>query len=168
MILRILLLSIFILLKITIVASAGACLFGNYTLYGTRTPSNSTRYSYNSNSFELGLKFHSNVDGYVTGVRFYKRSSQTGTFSGSLWSITGEKISTASFGSVADAVTGWQSVNFSSVIKITANTSYIVSYHTDGGRYYYDDNIFKDINGTALTVDNYPLHGTNGTRQGVL
>src|SRR3972149_4018871 len=38
---------------------------------------------------ELGVKFRSDVAGYVTGLRFYKSSSNTGTHVGNLWTSTG-------------------------------------------------------------------------------
>ena len=35
------------------------------------------------------MKFRSDIDGYVTGVRFYKAAANTGTHVGTLWSSTG-------------------------------------------------------------------------------
>ena len=43
------------------------------------------------NAVELGMKFRSDVSGTVTGVRFYKGSSNTGTHTGHLWSGTGAR-----------------------------------------------------------------------------
>ena len=37
---------------------------------------------------ELGAKFTSDVDGWVTGVRFYKGAANTGTHTGSLWTAS--------------------------------------------------------------------------------
>lgn len=74
------------------------------------------------------MKFYSEVDGYVLGLRFFKGSNQLGTFNGSLWSNAGILMSTASFGPVTPS--GWQKVNFLVAIKITAMTRYVISYHT--------------------------------------
>ena len=37
---------------------------------------------------ELGVKFRADQDGFVTGIRFYKGTGNTGTHTGSLWSST--------------------------------------------------------------------------------
>ena len=37
---------------------------------------------------EVGVKFRSDTDGFVTGVRFYKGTGNTGTHVGHLWSTT--------------------------------------------------------------------------------
>ena len=36
-------------------------------------------------AYEVGVKFRSDIDGYVTGVRFYKGAGNTGTHVGHLW-----------------------------------------------------------------------------------
>ena len=41
------------------------------------------------NSVELGVRFRSDLAGYVTGVRFYKGAGNTGTHVGNLWTNTG-------------------------------------------------------------------------------
>ena len=42
-----------------------------------------------TSAVEVGVKFRSDVAGSVTGIRFYKASTNTGTHVGSLWSSTG-------------------------------------------------------------------------------
>ena len=44
------------------------------------------------NAVELGLKFTADLNGTVTGVRFYKYATNTGTHIGSLWSTTGTRL----------------------------------------------------------------------------
>jgi hypothetical protein len=102
------------------------------------------------NSVELGLKFRTDVSGYVTGVRFYKGPTNTGTHTGSLWSSTGALLAQATF--VNETISGWQQVNFATPVFISANTTYVVSYHTNVGNYSYSSNYFGN------TVDNAPLH----------
>ena len=41
-------------------------------------------------SVELGTKFRSDINGFITGVRFYKAAANTGTHTGTLWSSTGD------------------------------------------------------------------------------
>ena len=42
-----------------------------------------------ASAIELGVKFRSDVAGFITGLRFYKGAANTGTHVGSLWTITG-------------------------------------------------------------------------------
>ena len=84
------------------------------------------------NSLELGMRITSALDGYVTGVRFYKGSANTGTHTGSLWSNTGTQLATGTF--TNESSSGWQTLMFDQPVAITANTPYVVSYHTDVGR----------------------------------
>jgi hypothetical protein len=97
------------------------------------------------------VKFRSDVAGTVTGVRFYKGVNNTGTHTGTLWSSTGTMLATATF--TSETASGWQTVTFSSPVAIAANTVYVVSYHTNTGRYAYTYNTFA-----TAGVDNGPLH----------
>ena len=100
---------------------------------------------------ELGMKFQSDVAGKVTGVRFYKGATNTGTHTGTLWSSTGTKLATATFS--GETASGWQQVTFTTAVNITANTVYVVSYHTTVGNYAFDEPYFA-----AGGVDSVPLH----------
>jgi len=82
---------------------------------------------------ELGLKFRSGVNGFVTGVRFYKSTNNTGTHIGNLWTSTGTRLATATF--AGETPSGWQQVLFDEPVPVTANTTYVVSYHTNVGHY---------------------------------
>src|SRR5829696_5880713 len=103
-----------------------------------------------SAAVELGVKFQSDVDGTVTGIRFYKGSGNTGTHVGHLWSRTGTMLASATFSS--ETSTGWQQVLFPSPVAITAGTTYVASYYAPAGHY------AGDNNGLASSVDNAPLH----------
>ena len=83
------------------------------------------------NPVELGVKFSSDISGYITGIRFYKSSANTGTHVGNLWSSTGQLLDTATFSS--ETASGWQQVNFATPVQITAGTIYVASYHTNVG-----------------------------------
>ncbi|MEK7152785.1 MAG: DUF4082 domain-containing protein, partial [Patescibacteria group bacterium] len=48
-------------------------------------------------SVELGVKFTTDVSGFIKGIRFYKGSLNTGTHTGALWTNTGTLLSTATF-----------------------------------------------------------------------
>jgi hypothetical protein len=100
---------------------------------------------------ELGVKFRSDVAGVVTGVRFYKGTTATGTHTGTLWSSTGAMLATATF--TGETASGWQQVIFSSPVVIAANTVYVASYHTNVGNCAYTHNTFA-----LAGVDNGSLH----------
>jgi hypothetical protein len=103
------------------------------------------------NAVELGLKFRSDVNGTVRGVRFYKGRATTGTHTGSLWSSTGTRLATATF--TNETATGWQTVTFATPVAIAANTIYVVSYHTNIGNYANTVGAFA-----SAGVDTPPLH----------
>ena len=100
---------------------------------------------------ELGVKFRADSSGYITGIRFYKASANTGTHVGNLWTSNGTLLATATF--TNETASGWQQVNFSTPVAITANTVYVASYHTNTGHYSDDLNYFA-----GKGVDNPPLH----------
>jgi hypothetical protein len=100
---------------------------------------------------ELGVKFRSDVAGLVHGIRFYKGPSNTGTHTGTLWSIGGTPLATAVF--TGESASGWQQVTFAAPVAITANTVYVASYHTNTGNYAGDADYFA-----SAGVDNPPLH----------
>jgi hypothetical protein len=102
-------------------------------------------------SVTLGLKFYSDVSGAVTGVRFYKGSSNTGTHVGALWSSTGTKLASVNFS--AETASGWQQANFSSAVSITANTKYIISYTAPNGGHAHDQYYsWSNLSASALHV----------------
>jgi hypothetical protein len=77
---------------------------------------------------ELGVTFKADTNGYITGIRFYKSASNTGTHTAHLWNRTGTLLASATF--VGESSSGWQQVNFAKPVAITANGVYVASYHT--------------------------------------
>ncbi len=109
---------------------------------------------------EVGLKFRADVNGYIKGIRFYKSTTNTGTHVGTLWSSSGKQLARATFSN--ETASGWQQVNFATSVAITANTVYVVSYHTNVGHYSVDDGYFANSG-----ADNPPLHAlSNGASGG--
>src|SRR5262245_19270513 len=107
------------------------------------------------NAVELGVKFHSDVDGTVTGLRFYKGTSNSGTHVGHLWTADGALLASATFS--GESATGWQQVSFSAPIAITANTTYVASYYAPNGNYAANNDYFA-----SQSFDNAPLHAESG------
>lgn len=120
----------------------------------TMAPANAA--SSDTSAVELGVKFKSDVAGYITGLRFYKSSTNTGTHVASLWKADGTLLSRATFS--GETASGWQQVNFPSPVAVSANTVYVASYHTNVGRYAFNENFFA----TAGT-DTAPLHALGGS-----
>jgi len=97
----------------------------------------------------LGVRFQASGSGYITGVRFYKYSDNTGTHTGNLWSADGTLLATGTFS--GESGSGWQELDFSSPVPVTAGTTYVASYHTDAGHY------AVTLQGLASAVTNGPL-----------
>ena len=111
------------------------------------------------NPVELGVRFRTDVNGFVSGVRFYKGTGNTGTHTGSLWTTGGTRLATAAFGT--ETATGWQQVDFATPVAVTANTVYVASYFAPRGNYAADLRYFANTG-----VDVPPVHllrdGTSG------
>jgi hypothetical protein len=106
---------------------------------------------------ELGVQFRADVAGYITGIRFYKDSHNTGVHYGHVWTSNGTLLGEVLF--TNETASGWQTAYFSSPIAIAANTRYVASYHTDVGdfsvtegyftRSYYNAPLYAYPNSTA-------------------
>jgi hypothetical protein len=103
-----------------------------------------------SNPVEVGVKFYSDTNGTISGIRFFKGPTNTGVHVASLWTANGQLLRRAQF--TAESASGWQQVDFAP-IDITANTHYVASYHTNTGHYAGDTYYFL-VSG----FDNPPLH----------
>ena len=104
-----------------------------------------------TSSVELGVEFYSDVSGSITGLRFYKGSTNTGTHVADFWTSSGTLLATATF--TSETGSGWQQVNFATPVAITAGTIYVASYHTNVGHYADDQNYFaSQYNSGSLHV----------------
>jgi len=108
---------------------------------------------------ELGVKFTASVSGTITGIRFYKSANNTGTHIGNLWDSSGNNLASATF--TSETASGWQQVTFTTPVAITADTTYVASYHTTVGHYSADQNFF------TAAVNNPPLQFPAGPGNGV-
>ncbi len=71
--------------------------------------------------------------GTITGVRFYKAATNTGTHVGSLWSRPASCSRQATF--TNETASGWQQVSFSTPVTITGGTTYVAGYFAPSGHY---------------------------------
>jgi methionine-rich copper-binding protein CopC len=110
---------------------------------------------------EVGVKFRASQSGKVTGIRFYKGATNTGTHTGSLWSRTGTRLGTVTFS--GESASGWQQATFVTAIDVTAGTTYVASYFAPAGHYAVDESYFSAATTRGpLTALADGTDGTNG------
>ncbi|HEY7090888.1 MAG TPA: N,N-dimethylformamidase beta subunit family domain-containing protein, partial [Tepidisphaeraceae bacterium] len=129
--------------------STGNAIVGATMWDGSTTPLVSS--ASDPSAVEVGVKFQSDVAGTISGIRFYKDASNTGTHVGHLWTSAGQLLSSATF--TGETISGWQQVSFSTPVAILANTTYIASYYAPVGHYAGDGGYFA-----SGGVDSGPLH----------
>jgi len=108
------------------------------------------QFATDTSPYELGVKFSAEDDGWITGVRFYKGTGNTGTHIANLWNAGGVQLASAPF--TVETPTGWQTATFPVAVAVTAGTTYVASYHAPNGRYARDAGYF------STAFDNAPLH----------
>jgi hypothetical protein len=104
--------------------------------------------AHDGQAIELGVRFRSTVDGFVTGVRFYKGVWNSGPHVGHLWTNGGAVLAQGTLAAESDV--GWQQIEFAAPVPIAAGVTYVAGYHSDG---YYADT----PQGLASAVVNGPL-----------
>jgi hypothetical protein len=110
---------------------------------------------------DLGVKFQASTNGTIIGIRFYKGPQNTGAHIGDLWTTSGTLLASATFTNETSG--GWQQVNFSSPVNITAGTTYIASYEAPVGEYSADQNYFTNaLTNGPLTALSSSSSGGNG------
>ena len=100
---------------------------------------------------EVGVRFTADSSADLTGIRFYKASTNTGTHVGHLWTTSGQLLATATF--PGETASGWQQGYFSSPVLLNAGTVYVASYFAPNGHYSASGGYFA-----ATGVDRPPLH----------
>jgi hypothetical protein len=113
-------------------------------------------------AIEVGLRFTSDTNGVITGIRFYKSAANTGTHVANLWTASGQLIASATF--TNETASGWQQVNFATPVHITAGVTYIASYFAPKGRYSANTGYFstQGISYGALHANPAGPSGANG------
>lgn len=121
-----------------------------------------------ANPQELGVKFRSEINGYITGIRFYKGQGNdplpNNPHIGHLWSSAGGvPLASATF--TNETATGWQEVDFATPVGITANTTYVASYYAPQGHYAYTSAYFQNSGAGSGVV--YALSNVQAGGNGV-
>ena len=101
-----------------------------------------------------GCEFQAARDGFIAGVRFYKEPDNTGAHIGSLWSSTGTLLASGTF--TNETAVGWQELDFSAPVAVTAGTTYVASYFSSTGH------PGVTAQGLASAVTNGPLTALAG------
>jgi hypothetical protein len=111
---------------------------------------------------ELGVKFKASADGWITGVRFYKGSGNTGTHTGTLWDEDGNRLASTTF--TDETGTGWQTASFPTPVQVEGGATYVASYFAPNGRYAADPAFFalKEHDTPPLTGLKADTPGGNG------
>lgn len=104
-----------------------------------------------ASAVNLGVAFTPDTNGWITGIRFYKGPSNTGTHVASLWSSTGTLLGQVTF--TSETASGWQTATFSAPVQVTAHTTYVASYLAPNGGYSVNSGQFS-----SAGYDNSPLH----------
>jgi hypothetical protein len=108
---------------------------------------------------EIGIKFHSDIDGVVTALRFYKGAANTGAHVGHLWSGGGRLLARATF--TNESPSGWQEAALTPPVALTADVTYVASYHSASGFFAFDKDAFA-----AAGVNAPPLHALRSGADG--
>ncbi len=112
--------------------SASAAAVPVVTIWGSDPPTSAV-VDPDTNSVELGTRFTATTAGEATAIRFYKTPENAGPHTGSLWTSSGALLAQVDF--TGESSSGWQSAALAHPVALTAGSSYVVSYHTEGGHY---------------------------------
>jgi hypothetical protein len=149
--------------------TTGACPCSVFAEYGADAPpSNQYQFEGPAAEAELGVKFRSDISGYITGIRFLQGPSNAGPHSGRLWLLTsptsGTLMATTNGVVEATAMPGWKVLRFAQSVPIVANTIYVASYNVPNGGHAYTPLTFLEERrfGPLVAIANGGLFGGNG------
>ena len=91
-------------------------------------------------AIEVGVKFKSDIDGVISAIRFYKGSAEYGNSHRQF--VEAARHSSRASVSYGETASGWQQVNLSPPVNISANTTYVASYLTTSGHYSFNSGYF--------------------------
>jgi Domain of unknown function (DUF4082)/Bacterial Ig-like domain/Bacterial Ig domain len=118
------------------------------TLFGAMVPGDTA--VNDGMQIEVGVRFRADQNGVITGLRYYKGATWTGTRVGHLWREDGTLLATASF--TGESGSGWQQATLSPAVTVTADATYVASYLSSDNSYAADSNFF------TTPFDAAPLH----------
>jgi hypothetical protein len=96
----------------------------------------------------------------LTGIRYYKGSTDPGPNVGHLWSASGQLIATAQ-ATTAPPAFGWATLTFATPVPITHGTTYVASFFAPNGGYGITQRYFSSFFNPG--VSNFPLFTEDGS-----
>ena len=130
------------------------------SIFGLGSAPTVTPSSGDTHAVEVGVKFSSDVNGWITGVRFYKGTGNTGPTSAtcgarpaSCWPRPPSPTRSA---------TGWQQATSPSPVAVTAGTTYVASYYAPAGHYAEDDLYFNNATRRGAVARAWPTAPSGG------
>lgn len=112
----------------------------------------------------LGVRFRPNVNGYITGIRFFKGPNNDGTHYGNLWSSGGTKLAEVTF--VNETESGWQEAHFSSPVAVVAGSMYMASYFSPSGNFSIEPGFFTDNGYPVGPTTDWPVQAISNDEGG--
>lgn len=125
------------------------------TGFGSTVPANLD--SGDGSAITVGAYFTVSLAGAVTGIRFYKGTTNSGVHQGFLWSVdqdTGEFVALLASGTfIGETSDGWQLLTLGSPVSIDADTRYMVGCYMPNGHFSFDSFFFTSpyTNGASIT-----------------
>lgn len=136
------------------------------TIFTSETPASTIDAT---GGWEVSTEFSVDVDGKISGFRFWKASGETGTHTARLWSTSGTLLASATFSS--ESSSGWQSVSANKVISagtyivsVNTNEKQVKSYayFTNNGPISHDD-LYADFSYYGQPTGSFPTSGSGST-----
>jgi hypothetical protein len=110
---------------------------------------------------EIGVKFRTTEDGFITSLRFYKQANNVGTHVGHLWSATGQLLATAPY--TDETASGWQEAWLENPVPVNKDTTYVASYHSSAGWFAFSPGFFNSsVDRAPMQADSSSIAGGNG------
>lgn len=102
--------------------------------------------------FEGGIKFIPQVNGQITGVRFYKGPGNDGPHIGTLWdyddiALDGTQLATITF--TDETSSGWQTAYFASPVNVVKDKIYVVSVYFPVGHGSFTPTFYDTVHNTG-------------------
>ena len=106
---------------------------------------------------EVGLRFRTDRDGYLTGLYFWRNPANTGPQVAHLWSADGDLRAEAT---LTGSTASYPQITFTPPVPVQAGAGYVVSYYTPTGHYASSIGYFA---GAIVRAPFEAIYDTSGT-----
>lgn len=94
-------------------------------LFTTQVPAQPNRSDGVTTDWEQGMRFSTNSQGEIRGIRYFKAVGESGSHTGRIWSPSGTLLVSVAFAN--ETASGWQEQALPTPLAITAGVTYTVS-----------------------------------------